>query len=208
MRQMILAAFALLLVARPGVALPIFFDSFDAENGAVETLNYNRFANFQISNGTVDLIGAGGIYDFLPGHGLYVDLDGSTFDAGLQTANPLALSAGDYVLSFDLAGSQRGSTETATINVFGGLSSYASLVVTLLSTDPFLRFVVPFSVASADSVQFSFANSGSDNVGLLLDNVSVDTAAVPEPGTLALMGIGLAAAVYKYRRRHRRAAEN
>jgi hypothetical protein len=205
MKSTILAALALLLVARPGVAGPFFFDNFNSENGAVETLNYNSFANFQITNGTVDLIGTGGVYDFLPGNGLYVDLDGSRFDAGLQTANPLALAAGNYVLSFDMAGSQRGSTETVNINVFGGLSaSYTSLVLSLMSTDPFVSFAVPFSIGSADSVQFSFANTGSDNIGLLLDNVSLDTAAVPEPSTFALIGLGgLAVAAYEYRRRRR-----
>ena len=42
---------------------------------------------------------ANGAFDFLPGNGLYVDLDGSTNDAGILTADPLALGAGNYALS-------------------------------------------------------------------------------------------------------------
>ena len=65
-------------------AAVIFSDNFDGENGGVGALNYTGFANFSVSNGLVDLIG-NGFFDFLPGNGLYVDLDGSTSDAGVLT---------------------------------------------------------------------------------------------------------------------------
>jgi hypothetical protein len=38
------------------------------------------FANWVIGRGTVDLIG-NGYFDYFPGYGLYVDLDGSNFQA-------------------------------------------------------------------------------------------------------------------------------
>ncbi len=44
-------------------------------------LNYAGFANWDVLDGFVDLIG-NGFFDLLPGNGLYVDLDGSTGDAG------------------------------------------------------------------------------------------------------------------------------
>ena len=75
-------------------AAVIFSDNFDGENGGVGALNYAGFANFTVSNGSVDLIG-NGYFDYLPGNGLYIDLDGSTSDAGVLTESPaLALAAG------------------------------------------------------------------------------------------------------------------
>ncbi|HVF65479.1 MAG TPA: PEP-CTERM sorting domain-containing protein [Casimicrobiaceae bacterium] len=61
----------------------------------------------------------------------------------------------------------------------------------------------PFNVVAPTSASLAFANSGSDNLGAILDNVSVtrSRAAVPEAGTLALLGIaGIALAL---RRRSR-----
>lgn len=34
-------------------------------------------------NGTVDIHGVGGMYDFIPGNGSYVDLDGTSLSSGL-----------------------------------------------------------------------------------------------------------------------------
>ena len=49
-------------------------------------LNYNSFSQFSVTNGTVDLIG-NGFFDFYPSQGRYVDLDGSTGNAGLLGTN-------------------------------------------------------------------------------------------------------------------------
>lgn len=194
-------AFALVLLPLSAQAAPIFSDNFNGENGGVGQLNYGGFANFAISSGTVDLIG-NGFFDFLTGNGLYVDLDGSTGDAGLMSANPLALGPGNYVLSFDLAGSQRGTTELVTINVFGALSaSYGSLLVAKLGSDPFATVFLPFTLLTGDSIRFSFSNAGGDNVGALLDNVALNATAVPEPTTLLLMGSGIGLLSRRFRRR-------
>jgi hypothetical protein len=203
-RSILAAAFALTLAAMPVQAATIFFDDFDTENGGVGVFNYFGFANFTITGGSVDLLG-NGFFDLLPGNGMYVDLDGTTSDAGVQTVNPIALGAGNYVLSFDLAGSQRGTTETVDINVFGDLSaSYGSTQVTLASNDPFATLFIPFTVLGDEMLRFSFANTGGDNFGGLLDRVrleSVEVSEVPEPGTLALMGAGMLFAAREVRRR-------
>jgi hypothetical protein len=49
----------------------------------------------------------------------------------------------------------------------------------------------------------SFENAGGDNIGMLLDNVKVEqhVAAIPEPQTYALMGMGLLAVGFAARRR-------
>jgi hypothetical protein len=171
-----------------------FFDNFNNENGGVGTLNYTGFANWTVSGGTVDLIG-NGYFDYYPGHGLYVDLDGSTSQAGLMTGNPISLpGAGTYYLKFDLAGPWvSGVTETGAYQVVDHNTSavLTSGSVTLTGNVPFAQYVVPFAVSGAVSVDLIFfepaGTTWGDNMGVMLDNVQV----VPIPPSALLLGSGL-----------------
>jgi hypothetical protein len=165
-------------------ALPIFQDNFDTENGGTAILNYNNFANWIISGGTVDLIGQGSSWDYYPGHGLYVDLDGSTSNAGTMTTKT-AFGIGQYTLQFDLGGCYvRNENNTVTVS----LGDYSENIV-MSRYDKLTTFTRSVYISSPSSMNLSFNNAGGDNVGLILDNVKLSS--VPEPATMALVGIGI-----------------
>ena len=93
---------------------------------ATPELNYTGFANWDVTAGQVDLIGPG-LFDFLPGNGLYVDLMGSTSTAygTLKSKVTYALESGHtYRVSVQLAGNQRldDSPYSALLRLFYGVS--------------------------------------------------------------------------------------
>ncbi|MEK7761867.1 MAG: PEP-CTERM sorting domain-containing protein [Nitrospirota bacterium] len=207
--KQILVAVALVMVGLvPGVshAANFFIDNFNGENGGATQLDYTAFAKWTVSNGSVDLIGEGGPFDFFPpGHGLYVDLDGTLGipNAGDMTSNLLALGTGTYELTFELAGSQRDNpldippnelTYGVDLDNSGGLNGGEISTVSLSTFDPFTVQTVPFTLSSPQSIRIIFSHSGGDKIGMILDNVSVDSkASIPEPASLMLLGAGLAA---------------
>lgn len=169
-------------------AATIFSDNFNSEHGGVGILNYTGFSNWAVSGGAVDLIG-NGFHDFQPGYGLYVDMDGSTGNAGIMT-HSFNLAPGSYTLSYDLAGNHRnGSTETVTVAM--GLGSLVSASHSLSQDDDFTTFSQSFTVNTTTLAALSFEGLGGDNIGMLLDNIKLDAAPVPEPATMLLLGTGL-----------------
>lgn len=187
LKQLIAAAGLTLFMAGGAQANIILSDDFNAENSGTGVVNYTGFANWTVSDGAVDLIG-NGYFDFQPGNGLYVDMDGSTGDAGKMTSSTFSLAAGSYQLSFELAGNHRNNNqESVTVQV--AMGSLLNEIISLNRTDPFQLFTYNFSLATATSAALSFEGAYGDNIGMLLDNVVFKS--VPEPATLALLGIGL-----------------
>jgi hypothetical protein len=186
------------LCAGSSRAALIFFDDFDSYTAGVP---WPGNANWAVSDGSVDLIGAGTSWDLLPGNGLYLDMDGSTGDAGKVTSNSIALAPGDYVLSFDIAGNQRnGRDDIVLVEVSGLLTGSVSSISSGL---PFTTINMPLNVASATSATISFEGVGGDNVGALLDNVALNSVdgKIPAPGAILLGGIGVGIVGWLRRRR-------
>ncbi|MBB4638665.1 hypothetical protein [Longimicrobium terrae] len=148
-------------------------DAFDGENGGRPALMYAGFSNWVVEGGTVDLIGARSEWDFIPGNGLYVDLDGDrpdgvTFKPGvLASRDEFALQPGVYELTFRVAGSQRGDRNTVVVT----LGSVFRRSITLESGDRFGYSVHRIVVRRAQKARLRFDNAGADGYGLLLDDV-------------------------------------
>ncbi|HDZ37376.1 MAG TPA: PEP-CTERM sorting domain-containing protein [Marinobacter sp.] len=191
MKLKMLSSFALaVVISTSAQASVIFQDSFDTEGTpGASTLNYSSFANWTVFEGSVDLINSGNYgIDCVGNTGKCVDLDGSTKNAGTLNSSSIALSAGIYSLMFDISGNQRGPAADDELLVT--LSGLIEENFTLSANDPWQSVVRTFTVAEDTTGFISFNHSGKDNIGIVLDNVSVS--AVPEPGTLALLGLGLA----------------
>ena len=149
-------------------AATVFSDNFNTENGGVGQLNYANFANWNVTSGSVDLLG-NGFFDFIPGNGLYVDMDGSTNQAGTIVSKRV-FAPGDYTLSFDLAGSERGPEGTVTVQ-FGSLNQ----TIDLSSNTAFTLETFNVTIADPGQVAISFASDTPGDEGALLDNISLTT---------------------------------
>ena len=140
------------------------------------------------ANSSVDLIGAGGAFDFFfgQGHGSYVDLDGSSGygnDPAGQLTSIATFGPGQYTLTFDLAGNRRGAADQTTKITLG------STVVDLLTDASGVGFKSYSYTFTTTGGQLVFTELGpSDQQGNLLDNVVL--AAVPEASTWSMMILG------------------
>lgn len=231
MRVFIAAIATTLAFAAPAHATNVFFDNFDNENGGNSQFNYTTFANFNVTGGGAPDIIASGSFFNCPGPGSCVDLDGTPGPATLTSIASFAFNAGDTVrLSFVLGGNQRPGNDPGPDDWFAGFNfsdstqmlnygfnfSGSDIVVfpditttgvttstSILATDPFLTRSIFFTAGNAGTLTFSIGTGSGDNFGPILDDVSLDIAAVPEPATWTMMiaGFGLAGASIR-RRKH------
>jgi len=187
-----IGAAALLCTAAPASAAIVLSDDFDAL--IADVLNWTGDATFTSTAkpGSVDLIGAGGHYDIDPGHGRYVDLDGSTgagHDPAGQLTSTASFGPGTYTLSFLLGGNARHAPGQTTVVSLGDFS------VSLLraASDPLAPVSFTFTTTTAGNLVFT-EKGPSDNQGNILDDIQLSTPGVvtgiAEPASWALMILG------------------
>ena len=179
-------AAGLLLASSGGMAAALFSDNFDSEPGS--GLNYDAFTHWDVTGGSVDLLASG---DFgltcLGGAGKCVDLDGSTSNAGtLTTKEAFDLAPGTYVLSFALSGNQRGTPDDSVTVTLGDLYRET---FTKAPDDPFELVSRAIKVSDATSARIAFDHEGGDNLGMLLDQVSLSAVPLPAAGWMMLSGL-------------------
>lgn len=186
-----LAVMSTLLIANEGAkSATLLSDNFDTENSGNGSLSFTGFTNWDVTLGTVDLIPVGPNFDFFPGNGLYVDLDGSSRDAGiLSSKTTFNFDEGTvYNLQFALGGSTRGDSNSVTVS----LGSLFSEVFTLPSNAGLNVITRTFTALASSTGKLSFANAGGDNIGLILDNVNLTSSPRPVPVPSAIFGVILA----------------
>ena len=160
--------------------------------------NYDSFINWDVFDGSVDIIAQGGFgISCFGGVGKCVDLDGTSGDAArFVTKQSFNLTPGIYELNFAISGSQR---STAVDIVTVSLGTAYSEVFTKSNTDPFESVTRTLQVTTPIAGPITFDHAGGDNAGIILDNVSLST--IPLPAAVWLFGAGLVGLIGVARRR-------
>lgn len=204
-RIILICAVALLFAPALLANSIILQENFDTLTPALAVTSAGPFHTVGGTN--VDIVG-GAVFGSLcvsPESGNCIDLDGSggLSQGQFETVNPIALSPGvTYNLSFDLIGSQRGNTVSATVT-FG---PYNQTFVLASNDDTSGIVSTSFTVSSPTMANLAFQSNTPGNVGALLDNVlvtsSAGTVVTPEPATLLLMMSGLVGILVHRRIKH------
>jgi hypothetical protein len=217
-------------------AATVFTENFNGETPSLDA----KLSQFSVT-GSVDVVAPVNPWQITvsgPASGNVLDIDG-TGPAGMITSIPaFTFHAGDTVtLAFDHGGSQRGGAGDTftTAFLFGNTTPYSSLSGTGLysalsgngstadlvsslfvsGAAPFTASSISFLAQDAGSLRFRFSSPSQDDVGPLLDNISLQVtpgattgastfSPNPEPATWAtmLLGFGLIGGAMRKSRPH------
>jgi choice-of-anchor C domain-containing protein len=193
--------------ASPAAAAPFTNGSFELGSvnpgGGWITLGSGNPAitGWEIFDGTIDYIGT---YWQAADGSRSLDLNGNDGSAGIRQTFD-TIGGGTYRVDFALAGSPDGAPATKTVQVTsGGISQLFAFTLSPGASHADMGWVYHslLFTAAGDSTTLSFlSTTAGPYYGPVLDDVSVT--AVPEPATLSLVALGLAAGA-RARRRLRR----
>jgi hypothetical protein len=197
---------ALCVLPAAGHAATLLNENFDELTPQLTVTSVGLFSAIDGTN--VDIVG-GGLFGSLcvaPESGNCVDMNGSGGNPQgiLRSNSSFMLQPGvDYLLSFDLIGSQRGSAASTTVS-FGPYTQTFNLasgdVTSGIVTDRLVTVTAPTTAF------LTFTSNIPGDIGTLLDNVMITSGppvSTPEPATLGLLAFGLAAAGLAGRKRRK-----
>ncbi len=186
MLRVLLATMALMLMAGPGWARADLI-----ANGGFET---GDFTGWSLANDD----GANHVDTFNPQGGSYAAAFGQYQEDGLVSLSQVVAttSGQSYALSFWLTAEDGSGAPGEFRASFGGQT-----LLDLVDVDPFAYTLYTFTVAATSSSSLVEFDSFNDNSFFDLDTVGL--AAVPEPSSLVLCGVGLAGVAGRSARRLR-----
>lgn len=141
---------------------------------------------------TIDVVQPGFfITDCNAGSDRCLDMTGTAGASGAISGTWAGVANAWYVVSFWLSGSQRNLgfnslEDTVRLTLNGDALEY-----TMIWNWPWHQFFQHVQADAAGNVAITFAGIGDDNVGLVLDDISIREQPTPEAGTFLLAGAAL-----------------
>jgi choice-of-anchor C domain-containing protein len=164
-----------------------------------------NITGWTVTGNSVDLIT--GYWQAPPGGGNSVDLDGNG-QGGVASSSFATTNGGDYTLSFDLSGNPDGALgpHTVQVDVDGTIQNFTFDTSAAQNSHGDMKWVAESMTFTANTVLSSLTFTSLDSAGTEYGPVigDVDVEAVPEPGTIALLGAGLFAMGFLGRRKTRK----
>lgn len=121
-----------------------------------------------------------------------IDMTGTNAAAGAISGQFLGTPDTAYVLSFWMSGSQRNLGFNSPSDTVVASANGLNASITMNWDEDWRQFSLTTMSDASGIVLISFSGSGDDNVGLLLDDISIsEFGATPEPATYAICGSAL-----------------
>jgi len=187
----------------------VFSDQFDSDPLGLSLTSLP--GGWTVTGGTIDVIGAPGD-DPRPGHGHYIDMQGSSGHPGSLSIEIPVETSGTYLVEFLWSGNPRGNAGAIGINTGPAEGTDGlSFIIGVTADTPFIQSFHGTGLKNKGSFVLTFFTPPFvdtpqgrifPDTGLLLDGVTVTfLQAIPEPATFALLLAGFGALALVWHRR-------